>query len=198
MQQICIKSDLLYAQPLPDRDGYTWTLVSRLGEMLYMAEELFGPRDRSYTILGVEFVSDHPRIWHPGYRKDIIIQLGPDAATDLLQACYQMAHETIHLLAPTGSNDANNLEEGVACYFAAYYLKTKLNAPNWRPLVPSYQYVLKRVAPLLDADIDCIRRLRYQQPSFSKMSEEQISTAFPNLTSENVNFLISKFNRNSG
>ena len=35
MQQIHIKSDLLYAQPLSDHDGYTWTLVSRLGEMLY-------------------------------------------------------------------------------------------------------------------------------------------------------------------
>lgn len=198
MQQIDIKSDLLYAQPLPDRDGYTWTLVSRLGEMLYMAEELFGPRDLSYTILGIEFVEDGPRIWYPENRKHIIIQLGPLAATDLLRACHQLAHETIHLLAPTGGNDANNLEEGVACYFAAYYLKTKLNAPNWKPNLPSYKRVLNRVVPLLDADISCIRRLRDQQPLFSKINEEQIITAFPNLTSENVNFLISKFDRNLG
>ena len=198
MQQIHIKSDLLYAQPLPDRDGYTWTLVSRLGEMLYMAEELFGPRDRSYTILGVEFVSDHPRVWYPGNRKNIIIQLGPDAATDLSQACYQLAHETIHLLAPTGGKNANNFEEGVACYFAAYYMKIRLSKPNWQPTLPSYRRALELITPHLDADIDCVRRIRDQQPSFSKTNEEQISIAFPNLTSENIDFLISKFDRNSG
>ena len=147
MQQIHIKSDLLYAQPLSDHEGYTWTLVSRLGEMLYTAEELFGPRDQSYTILGVEFVDDGPQIWYPGNCKHIIIQLNPLAATDMSRACYQMAHETIHLLAPTGGQNANNFEEGVACYFASYYLETKLNAPHWRPNLPSYKRVLKRVAP---------------------------------------------------
>ena len=55
MPQINIDSDLLVAQRLPDGSGYTWTLASRLGEMLHMAEELFGPRDCSYTILGIEF-----------------------------------------------------------------------------------------------------------------------------------------------
>ena len=198
MQQIHIKSDLLYAQPLSNRDGYTWTLVSRLGEMLYMAEDLFGPRDRSYTILGVEFVSDSPRIWYPGNCQHIIIQLDLSAATNMFQACYQLAHETIHLLAPTGGKNANNLEEGVACYFAAYYLKTKLNAPNWRPNLPSYKRVLKRVAPILDADLDCVRRLRNYQPSFSRMCREDIHAELPNLTSDDVDFLIAKFDRNSG
>ena len=142
-------------------------------------------------------MADVPQIWYPGDRKHIIIQLDLEASTDLLQACYQMAHETIHLLAPTGGSNPNNLEEGVASYFAAYYLENKLNAFNWRPNLPSYKRVLKRVAPLLDTDISCIRRLREQQPSFSKMDREQVSTAFPNLASEDVSFLISKFDRNS-
>ena len=37
-----------------------------------------------------------------------------------------MAHETIHLLAPSCGRNANNFEEGVACYFAAYYMKYNL------------------------------------------------------------------------
>ena len=49
--------------------------------------------------------------------------LSLSAATNILQACYQMAHETVHLLAPSGGRNANNFEEGVACYFAAYYMK---------------------------------------------------------------------------
>ena len=80
MQQININNDLLVTQCLPN--GYTWTLASRLEDMIYMAEELFGPRDQSYTMLGIEFVADGPRIWYPGDRKHIIIQLGPSAATD--------------------------------------------------------------------------------------------------------------------
>ena len=198
MQQININSDLLVTQRLPNGSGYTWTLVSRLGEMICMAEELFGPRDPSYTILGIEFVSDNPRIWYPGNCQHIIIQLDLSAATDMFQACYQLAHETIHLLAPTGGKNANNFEEGVACYFAACYMKIRLGKPNWQSTLPSYKRALELITPHLDTDIDCVRRLRDQQPSFSKMNEEQISTAFPNLTSENVNFLISKFDRNSG
>ena len=166
--------------------------------MLPMAEDLFGPRDSSYTIHGIEFVSDGPYIWYPiKGQQDIIIRLGFLAAKDLSFACYQMAHETIHLLAPTGGQNANNFEEGVACYFAAYYMKNLLNQPDWRPDLPSYKRALKRVAPLLDADIDCVQRLRKQEPSFSKMGNRQMSTAFPNLTPNNVDFLISKFNRNS-
>ncbi|MDE0014214.1 MAG: hypothetical protein OXU36_23925 [Candidatus Poribacteria bacterium] len=191
MQQININNDLLVTQRLPD--GYTWTLASRLSDMLYMAEELFGPRDYSYTILGIEFVDDGPRIWYPGNRKHIIIQLDPSAAIDMSQACYQLAQEVVHLLAPTGSNDANNFEEGVSCYFAAYYMNERFSEPNWHPDAPNYERVLNRVAPLLDTDISCVRRLRNEQPSFSKMSQELISTIFPNLTPDNVNFLIKKF-----
>lgn len=31
--------------------------------MLRQAEELYGPRDSSYTILGIEFSADEPQIW---------------------------------------------------------------------------------------------------------------------------------------
>ena len=193
MQQININNDLLVTQCLPN--GYTWTLASRLSDMLYMAEELFGSRDYSYTILGIEFVADGPRIWYPGNRKHIIIQLDPSAAMDMSQACYQMAHETIHLLAPSGGQNANNFEEGVACYFAAYYMAKKLNKPNWQPTLPSYKRALELVTPLLNKDIYCVRRIRGRQPSLPKISSEEISTEFPDLTSEEVDFLIKKFNR---
>ena len=50
------------------------------------------------------------------------------------QACYQMAHETFIYL----HRVVFNFEEGVACYFAAYYMKYKFNQPNWSPTLPSY------------------------------------------------------------
>ena len=198
MQQININSDLLVTQRLPNGNRYTWTLASRLSDMLNMAEELFGQRDHSYTILGIEFVADGPRIWYPGNRQHVIIQLTLSAAKNMSQACYQMAHETVHLLAPTGGQNANNFEEGVACYFADLYMKDVVKNPYPPPSLPSYKRALELVAPLLDADISCVYRLRNQQPSFSKISREQISTTFPNLTSDDVDFLTRKFNRNSG
>ena len=198
MQQININSDLLVAQRLPDGSGYTWTLASRLGEMLHMAEELFGPRACSYTILGIEFACDGPQIWYPGNRKHIIIQLSLCAAANMSEACYEMAHETVHLLAPSGCRNANNFEEGVACYFAAYYMKRKFNQPLWSPNLPSYERALALIKPRLDEDIYCIRRLREHHPSFQDITKEEISKEFPKLTSEDVDFLMSKFTRDSG
>ena len=199
MQQI----DITYSDPLvtrvrPEGNGYTWTLASLLGNMLHIAEELFGQRDYSYTILGIEIGPDIPKIWYPGNRRDIIIQLDSSAATDMYQACYQMAHETVHLLAPTGTNDANNFEEGVACYFADLYMREVLKNPYLPPSLSSYRTAVELVKPRLDADRYCIRRLRDQQSSFSKMSGEQISAAFPSLTLKDVDFLIKRFDRNSG
>jgi hypothetical protein len=175
--------------------GYTWTLTSRFGEMLYMAQDIFGPRDTSYTILGVEFVMDNPRIWYPGSRRDIIIQLSPPAAMDMAQACYQLAHETVHLLAPSGGNDAINFEEGVACYFSAYYMRTQFGQPSWHPSHPSYIRALSLVTPRLDAHIQCIRRLRNKHPTFSLISRDDLIAEFPALKPEDADFLLSRFDR---
>jgi hypothetical protein len=60
-------------------------------------------------------------IWYPGDRKHIVIQLSVNCLTDLPRACYQLAHECIHLLAPTGRQNANNLEEGLATLFSEDY-----------------------------------------------------------------------------
>ena len=193
-----IRENLIIAERLANGSGYTWTLASRLGDMLHMAEELFGPRDCSYTVLGIEFGPDNPRIRYPENRGHIIIQLSLLAATNMSQACYQMAHETVHLLAPSNGPNANNFEEGVACYFAAYYMKSKLNQPNWRPTLPSYRCALELIAPRLDEDIYCVRRLRDKNPAFQDMSKEEISEEFPDLSADDVDFLISKFDRDSG
>ena len=153
-----INSDLFLAKEIADR--YSWTLASRLGDMLQLAQELFGPRDTSYTILGIEFVLDDPCIRYYSDQRQIIIQLDTLAASDASQACYQLAHEVIHLLAPTGFADGLNLEEGVACYFSSYYMRVRLDQPSWCGALPSYKRALDLITPRLDADINCIRRLR--------------------------------------
>ena len=201
MPQININSDLLVAQPLPD-GTVSWTLASRLGDMLDMAEKLFGGRDTSYTLLGIQFQSKDPEF---GIVENIVSISLSNLTCGLLQtcreACYQMAQETVHLLAPTGDRNANNLEEGVSCYFADYYMMDRRNSKslNGAQCLPkNYERALALVKPRLDDDIDCVRRIRENQPSFQDMTKEDISAEFPNLESEDVDFLISKFDRDSG
>lgn len=201
-RNVKINNDLFITEQLPDK-LWTWTLPFRLSDMLYLAEDLFGPRDQSYTPVGIEFVSDNPCVFFPGEtkqnRKHITIRLGLEAATDTHQAYYQLAHETVHLLAPEGMRAkcgiTNNLEEGVATYYAGYYMEMKMSLPNWHPTLPSYQKAFEKVAPLLDRDKYCIRELRTEQPEFTKITEEQISRKFPDLSAKDIKFLLCDFKR---
>ena len=197
MPQIEIDGDLLDLQRRSKSDVYKSKLVSRLIDMVHIAKKLFGPRDLSYTIVDIEFMTDVPRIRYPE-NYHIIIRLTQSASTNMSRACYQMAHETVHLLAPTGCNDSTNFEEGIACYFAADCMKEQFNEPCWSPGIPSYECALAVIKPRLDEDIYCIRRLREHHPSFQDITKEEISKEFPKLTSEDVDFLMSKFARDSG
>lgn len=126
--------------------------------------------------------------------------LSASAAQDMARACFQMAHETVHLLAPSGGQNANNLEEGVACYFSLFYMELyykekNRKEPKWYYTEESYKRALKFVLPRLNEDIYCIRRLRERKPSFRDISQEEIQTEFPELGEEDVCFLLSKLVR---
>ena len=90
------------------------------------------------------------------------------------------------------------LKKGLLVTLLLTISKNKLNAFNWEPTLQSYKQALALIAPRLDEDMYCVRRLRERQPSFSEISGEQISAEFPSLTSEDVDFLIKKFDRESG
>lgn len=190
-----INSNLLVSQPLPE-GGYNWTLPYRLCDMLHMAKDLFGPRDTSYTVLHIEPGHKMPQIWFPSeeYPKHIIIRLTTDPAENMSKACYQLAHETVHLLAPVRGN-ANNLEEGVATYFAGHYMNVRMNQPAWGPGEKSYEEVLEKVSPLFERNVKCISKIRKNQ-KFLKISKDRIRQAFPNPPArEELNWLFEEFVR---
>ena len=91
----------------PIGGGYSWSLTSRLGHMLRTAEERFGVRDKDYSVLGIEFGESGPFIWYPGNCKNIAIQLSIGSRASERCALYELAHECIHLLTPTGKGTAN-------------------------------------------------------------------------------------------
>jgi hypothetical protein len=197
-----IHDNLVIAHPLSTNDGYTWTLASQLGKMLHLAESLYGPRDSSYTLLGIEFIDGSPKCWYPGNRKHIVIQLGLPCLKEPDRACFQLAHEAIHLLSPTGSSNANVLEEGLASHFQLFYMQEHYpsdwprSAVDWNRFdVQSYTEAQISVEALLDLDRDSIKTLRKKEATLSLISEQMILASYPALHKEIARSLCQRFRR---
>jgi hypothetical protein len=198
-----VEKSLVVTTPLKSESGYTWTLASRMGRMLAEAEDEFGPRDPAYTPLGVEFEQTGPRVWYPGSRKHVIIQLGTDCLTQPDRAMYQLAHEVVHLIAPTGGEHANNLEEGLATDFAVRFMQREFKQ-DWAPRPPEkgekpkntserYGAAREAAAALLAFRPDAVRVIREKQPSLSKVTKEQILETCPTCPEDVAEFLVAKF-----
>lgn len=177
-------------------EGRTWTLTTLLGKFLAFAQEDFGPRQLDWTILGVEFGSGPtPHIFYPqpGQRY-VVVTLGASARVDLRQAIFHLAHETIHLLAPSGASDANHLEEGLATLFSMRVMSWCQLDPLY-PSLASYAAAAEDVAHLLRLDDGALRRLRIEDTSFSSITPSRLQKAVPQASSELVSRLCGPFVR---
>lgn len=167
------------ATPIP-AGGFSWTLPSLLGEMLVRAEALYGPRDASYTMLGIEFSIGPPQIWYPGSRKHVVVQLNITALQDNYLARYQLAHECIHLLSPTGGPHALVLEEGLAVAFAEDSVGP--NSDGQTPTNdPKYAAACRLVRTFISRYPDAIKRLRAIEPGISKITPDRFRSEVPDL-----------------
>ena len=161
---------------------FTYTLTTRLGHILRSAEERFGPRDKDYTILGIEFVDGIPQIWYPSNCKHIAIQLGIECMNDNSQACFQLAHEAIHLLSPTGEpKNATVLEEGLAALFSREYSKTVFPNDWKKPSSLNYQDALEKVEFLTALYPSVIRTLREKEPTMLRITADLIKEMYPDI-----------------
>lgn len=181
---VTIETSHLFASRLPTGSGYTWTLASRLGHIIRTAESLYGPRNPDFTLLGVEIHGDIPQVWYPGDCGHVVVQITTSCATDALRAAYQMAHEAIHLLSPSGQRSTNVLEEGLATHFSTRYMREHLAAPAWRADVSSYLRAESLVEDLLNRDPDIIRRLRHLRRTFPAMTSADIATELPSVPAD--------------
>lgn len=179
---------------LEGNTGYTWSLASRLGHLLAEAEERYGERDRSWTILGVEFGPGNPQIWFPGDRKFIVVQLAMNAADSDFLARYQLAHECIHLLAPVVRADATVLEEGLAVVFSEDCTKAGFGVSPPTTLA-SYARAAASVRALLGIDAEAIKKLRTIESSFDQIGICTFAEAGISLPEALVLELVSRFKR---
>lgn len=195
---ISVCKGLWDTQPLEVGTGYTWTLASRIGDMLRESEKIFGARDKEWTILGAEInlPGSSPQNWYPGggERKAAVLQLVPPADKDMVVACYQLAHEVVHALSPLIGIDANVLEEGVVTWFSMKYVE-KHFGQKIHPVLASYDDACKHAASFLKKYPDGVRRLRAVEPCFKKMTSATFAAARLVLPVEEVDALLSPFVR---
>jgi len=182
--------------------GYTWTLASRMGEFILKAERKFGSRDKTWTLLGTEFrAKGQPQIWYPYSGKNarfIAIQLTKKAATDKKRALFQLAHEVIHTLSPTGPGKKSSVfEEGMATYFSIHAL-----ADTGVTITPSYidskayKKAYDLVANLYKKHPDTdqkIKKLRHQGYTFSNIPYTVLMQYFPHIDSRHARLLTERF-----
>jgi hypothetical protein len=199
---IQIHPRLVELQPMGG-DECSWTLARVAGDMLRLAEAQYGPRDCRYTFLGVEFSDDGPQQCFPGNRGHVVIQLTTGCLLEPDWACYQLAHEVIHLLAPTGRRTEMVLEEGLATHFQTWYMQNeyaKLGWPQPRyPIqcdTPSYLNAEKLVSQLLKAaSPGAIANLRQRQPTISAITAQLIQATFPAVQTDLAEALTEAFAR---
>ena len=174
-------------------NGFTWTITSRLGHILENAEQKYGLRDYSYTILGIEFNEDgHPRIWYPGNRKHIVIQITLHCLNDINRAIFQVAHEAIHCLSPSDRESANVLEEGLANLFSIDYCLSN-GYGVWNSNDKRYTEAAKLVKKLLSFDSNIIKKLRLIQPTISRIDKNLLLEINSNISDHLADNLTSKF-----
>lgn len=189
------KSNMNIFQTYPVKNLHAWTITSRLGQALDEAEKRYGPRDPSFTILGVEVNSRaQPQIRFRGNDKHVIVQITKGCSHDLQCAGYEMAHEVIHCLNPIKNGEATVLEEGLATHFAVEYAINKLDDKNREVSNPKYAYAMNLVRELLQAyGDDVIKRLRNAEPSLSAITPQLIYDTCPDISKELVDQLTQKF-----
>jgi hypothetical protein len=132
----------------------------------------------------------HAEIWYPSSAHQIIIQLTPMCATNMIEACYEAAHETVHLLEPTLKSTV--IEEGAATVFAEDYVLRTWGRRDSTPPGP-YRRASGMVRKLLSMDPYGIKKIRARQPMFSAITFSDITNACPNLSAAQAEQLIEPF-----
>jgi hypothetical protein len=174
-----IHPDLIVAQK-GDKSTRS-TLASRLGEMLIVAENLFGRRDRQYTFLGFEFTSDNPNIQF-GNNKSMIMQLHLGALFEPMSAYAEMAHECIHILSPNPKKPSTILEEGIAEVFAYIYMRDTMKYEiKTKEPGTAYHEAAQLVALLMSFNPYGIKEMREEEPTISLISKSLIWKHYPML-----------------
>ena len=197
--------------PMNDPEGL-WALQLRL---LRIAEDIFGPRDSSLYIYlpqlpeanslsivtGMEicrpkFTDDVPQVNFDfaNNNRGVFAELSRNGERYWPTVLYELAHETIHLLAPGTLGTANYLEEGVAVAFAIYaqlwYSIPRIHTPSEGSM---YDHALRLVNALPGPLLTNASRIRQDVGRFSEVKAQDLLRLFPDIDAQLANDLTRKF-----
>ncbi len=150
------------------------TLPEYVSQLLSDIECLFGPRDHSFTLVGIDIdktPSASPRLWYPdsGIAPDdpdrrsrhIVVRLASNALADPARARWQLAHECFHLLDPwneyVDGRSASWLEEGLA----TWYQNNHVPDAEWREGL--YALAENLVTPLMNELPKAVKLIRREK-----------------------------------
>jgi len=111
---------------------------------------------------------------------------------DMNKAVFQVAHEAIHCLSPTGRKTANALEEGLANLFAIEYTFSNGNG-IWTSGDQKYTDASELVKQLTSIDSEMIKKLRTVQPIISSIDKDLIMRINTNVPEELANNITKTF-----
>lgn len=176
--------------------GYSYTITNMWPDILLLAESMYGPRDSSFTIIGVElYDGSQPQTWYPRYdsQKYVAIQLTKECNADMNRAIFQVAHELIHCLCPKPGRHANVLEEGLASLFSE--IASMKYGSSYKVDSSKYQYAMAKVSELLSHDYDIIKKVRAKTMDISSITSEQLKSVCPDLKDELIDILLLPFSQ---
>lgn len=163
-------------------------------------EEFFGPATNQYSVKGVQFSreDDEPCIFYPtDYPDTVIIRVVGAALTDKDVARFQIAHELVHCLSPSGTQCAKVFEEGMAAWyqqrFSEKYLNGRVGLGNAR-----YKAARKAFMKAYKKDKNFVVKLREVEPEMWKIEKGLLRQLCSKVSDEWINILSMPFNEFTG
>jgi hypothetical protein len=153
--------------------------ADRLCHTLKQAEQRFGSRVYPDAIAPITFHDGPPLAGFLPASSTVAICLSRRCESDYLLGCYQLAHETVHLLSPVSRSKTTALEEGVAELFARDYIRENIDLEWPRPIDHRYDDALNLAERFLGPRPDAILHLRRHQPVISSITADLICQAYP-------------------
>ncbi|MEM6616619.1 MAG: hypothetical protein AAF619_08825 [Pseudomonadota bacterium] len=200
--------DLATAEPCSTDQSctYSWSLASRLGQALVFTEARYGIRDRTWTLLGVEFVEPGgPSVWFPNYGaggRNVIVQLTPETRVDEKRALFQIGHEVVHVLEPGGPpGEATVFEEGLATLNSLDFVTAQGIAIDEsyiadRRYLAAFQAVNRIVEAEGRSALErSVRALRDQTGDLSPLTPEDLTRVFQSVSPEDAITLAAPFSK---
>jgi hypothetical protein len=175
---VCVNKKSVFNRPHEE-----WSITTYFGSLLDEAQQRFGPRLKQYTPIGIKLREGGPNQLLPLVGTDSwYVVLDSKVEYKMESALFFLAHEVIHLLAPTPK--ANCLEEGLATHFSLTHQHTnQAEADQNRKMLtntdPLYVRALECYEAFLHQGGD-IKIIRKHQPFISKITPNLIRYCAPN------------------